>query len=199
MNIKQIKDLVSVYDACRLYGFRTNNKGFMQCIFHNEKTASLKVYKGNKGYYCFGCGAGGDIIDFIQKAFNLSFMEAISKLNLDFNLNLDLRNANPQYKQTSVYIEAKKEQFKEDMRKRKLDKLYNKLCEIHRNMYMLQQKYKPKSPTEPLHPLYLQNSGFTYQHIKYTLERLYEDIYINKCYKDEQYSNEVFKSVIESL
>ena len=182
MNTQEIKDLVSVQDVCRLYGFKIDRKGFMRCIFHNEKTASMKVYNGNKGYYCFGCGVGGDVIDFMQKAFNLSFVEAISKLNNDFNLNLDIDTPIVRKREISRIEELKRKRYEEDKRKRQLDKLYDELCEIHRGMYKLQLKYKDN----PLHPIYVNNSGWRYELVKYTLERLFEDIYINECYRDKE-------------
>ncbi|MBR5495821.1 MAG: DNA primase, partial [Oscillospiraceae bacterium] len=47
------------------------------CPFHSEKTASMVVYSNTQSFYCFGCGAGGDVITFIMKIENLSYIEAI--------------------------------------------------------------------------------------------------------------------------
>ncbi|MBQ8731968.1 MAG: DNA primase [Oscillospiraceae bacterium] len=47
------------------------------CPFHNEKTPSFTVYHENQNFHCFGCGAGGTVITFIQKIENLSFVEAV--------------------------------------------------------------------------------------------------------------------------
>ena len=49
-------------------------KSFCSCPLHNEKTASMKVYPD--GFYCFGCGQGGDVITFVRKYHNLSFKDA---------------------------------------------------------------------------------------------------------------------------
>jgi len=57
-----------------------NRAGFAQCNFHNEKTASFKYYKNNNSFYCYGCNAGGDVIAFIMKSKNLSFIETIKYL-----------------------------------------------------------------------------------------------------------------------
>ena len=56
-----------------------NNAWFAACPFHADKTPSLKLYKDNR-WHCFGCGAGGDTIDFAMKSDGISFMEAIKKL-----------------------------------------------------------------------------------------------------------------------
>ena len=53
-----------------------------KCVFHDEKTASLRVYPGNNSYYCFGCKAGGDSIDFIMQLRNLSYRQALNYLHV---------------------------------------------------------------------------------------------------------------------
>lgn len=50
------------------------------CPFHNEKTPSFTVYPESQSYFCFGCGAGGEVINFIRRAENLDFTEAVSYL-----------------------------------------------------------------------------------------------------------------------
>ena len=56
-----------------------NHQGFAKCIFHNEKTASMKYYKDNT-FHCFGCNKNGDAIDIVMKRDGLSFREALKKL-----------------------------------------------------------------------------------------------------------------------
>lgn len=50
------------------------------CPFHNEKTPSFTVYPDTQSFYCFGCGAGGEIITFTRKFYNLDFVEAVKQL-----------------------------------------------------------------------------------------------------------------------
>ena len=50
------------------------------CPFHNEKTPSFTVYPDTASYYCFGCGAGGEVINFIRNIENLDFTEAVKLL-----------------------------------------------------------------------------------------------------------------------
>lgn len=47
------------------------------CPFHNEKTPSFTVYPESRSFYCFGCGAGGDVISFIRRMENLDYIEAV--------------------------------------------------------------------------------------------------------------------------
>ncbi len=50
------------------------------CPFHNEKTPSFYVYPDTQSFYCFGCGAGGDVISFTKQINNLDYVEAIKLL-----------------------------------------------------------------------------------------------------------------------
>ena len=78
MNSEEIKTAYSMRDVLERYGIRPNRSGFIRCPFHKEKTASMKIYKDS--YYCFGCGAHGDIFDFVSAMDNLSFREAFLEL-----------------------------------------------------------------------------------------------------------------------
>ena len=50
------------------------------CPFHNEKTPSFTVYPENNSFYCFGCGAGGDVISFVKRVENLDYIDAVKFL-----------------------------------------------------------------------------------------------------------------------
>lgn len=76
-DIERVKSQVSMRDIANHYGIKINRKGYISCPFHNEKTASMKVYPGIKGYYCFGCGAGGTIFNFVMEYENKTFEEAV--------------------------------------------------------------------------------------------------------------------------
>ena len=59
------------------------------CPFHSEKTPSFYVYPDTQSFYCFGCGADGDVIDFTARLYNLTPKEAAEKLAQDFGLAYD--------------------------------------------------------------------------------------------------------------
>ena len=58
------------------------------CPFHSEKTPSCTIYTDNQSFYCFGCGAGGDVITFIMKSENLSYIEAVKYLAERANISM---------------------------------------------------------------------------------------------------------------
>ena len=71
-----IESVISSYIELRRRG--RNLVGL--CPFHNEKTPSFTVYPETASYYCFGCGAGGDVIGFIRNIENLDYIEAVKLL-----------------------------------------------------------------------------------------------------------------------
>lgn len=85
---KQITSTLKMRDVAEFYGFKVNKAGFMCCPFHKEKTASLKIYDGDRGFSCFGCNTYGSVIDFVMKLFEMDFSQAIRKIDYDFNLGL---------------------------------------------------------------------------------------------------------------
>lgn len=85
---RQIKQAVTMTEIASKYISEPNRAGFICCPFHDEKTPSLKVYPKNKGWHCFGCNAGGDIINFVSEYFGLGFVDACKKINSDFNLGI---------------------------------------------------------------------------------------------------------------
>lgn len=68
-----IEQVISSYVPLKRTG--RNLKGL--CPFHSEKTPSFTVYPENQSFYCFGCGAGGDVVTFIRKIENLEYVEAL--------------------------------------------------------------------------------------------------------------------------
>ena len=68
-----IVDVVSSYVALRHRG--KTHSGL--CPFHSEKTPSFHVYPDTQSFYCFGCGAGGDVVTFIRRIENLEYVEAL--------------------------------------------------------------------------------------------------------------------------
>ncbi|MCH5252520.1 MAG: DNA primase, partial [Lachnospiraceae bacterium] len=71
-----IVDVISSYVNLKRGG--SNYVGL--CPFHNEKTASFSVSPGKQMYYCFGCGAGGNVFTFLMEYENLTFVEALEQL-----------------------------------------------------------------------------------------------------------------------
>jgi DNA primase len=83
------------------------------CPFHNEKTPSFTVTPGKQMYYCFGCGAGGDVFSFLMNYENASFAEAMQELAERAGVSLPVqepsREARAQADRRSRLLEVNKE------------------------------------------------------------------------------------------
>lgn len=83
-----IKEAVSCRQFADFIGLSVNRSGFAACPFHGEKTASLKIYPDGRGWCCFGCHRGGDVINFASLYYGLNFKETLQRLNDDFHLGI---------------------------------------------------------------------------------------------------------------
>lgn len=72
----------------------------------------MKLYDGQGGFHCFGCGASGSVIDFVMRLFDLNFRQAVLRINADFHLGLTTNK--PDYAARSAALEARR---KEQQRK----------------------------------------------------------------------------------
>ena len=103
-----IKAAISVKQAAKHYGLNVNRNGMACCPFHNDRHPSLKL---NEDYFfCFGCGAKGDVIDLVARLFDLSSYEAAQKLAADFGLDPKPPTAAAMVKPKRPYIR----QFREN-------------------------------------------------------------------------------------
>ena len=79
-----VKAAVTPRMAAERYGLPIRQGGMVCCPFHADRTPSMKL---NEDYfYCFGCGAHGDVIDLVARLFNLTSYDAAKKLAADFGI-----------------------------------------------------------------------------------------------------------------
>lgn len=109
MNIaSEIRERLTMRAVVEFYGFEVNRGGFIACPFHSgDNSPSLKIYPGNRGFHCFGCGAHGDVITFVMKYLDLSFAQAVIRLSSDFHLGLTPTRETP--KEARERIKARQE------------------------------------------------------------------------------------------
>lgn len=153
--VQTIKDRLTMREVLLHYGYELNRAGFICCPFHNEKTPSMKVY--DTSYNCFGCGANGDVITFVQQLFSLSFPDSLKKIDIDFDLNLygehsfeDLRKSHYRQKQ----IQAERE--RKEREKQQADAEYWSAFEEWKRLDDNKRNFAPKTPNEEWHPLFIE-------------------------------------------
>lgn len=112
--IKSI-DIVEVLSRCEAIDENDVYGRKMLCPFHHEKTPSLSFY--DNSYYCFGCAASGDTITFIQKTFDISFIQAVQLIADAYNKNLKVSSRNPFLKRnvSSRSLESEWKQYVSDL------------------------------------------------------------------------------------
>ena len=76
-----VKQSVTTRQAAERYGIRVERNGMCRCPFHDDSTPSMKL---DRRYYCFGCGATGDVIDFVSRLRGIGSKEAAILLAQDF-------------------------------------------------------------------------------------------------------------------
>ena len=77
-----VKSAITVRQVGEMYGMEPDRHGMVCCPFHSDSDPSMKL--NDNYYYCFGCGANGDVIDLTAKLFDLNPWQAAEKLIHDF-------------------------------------------------------------------------------------------------------------------
>ena len=160
----QIKERLTMEEVARRYGYEPGRSGFVRCPFHQgDRTASLKIYPGQGGWHCFGCGKGGSVIDFVMELYGLSFSQACLRLNTDFGLGLT--SDKPDKK--AIQDARRRAREAEEKRAREEAEELALLAE-HRYWWEVQQTFAP-GPDGYIHPLYEQ-AVKVLPHLSYLLD-----------------------------
>jgi len=138
--------------AVNLYIDTPTKKHFIPCPFHSDKTPSLYIYENS--FYCFGCGVGGNVINFVRHYFNIGFMDAVRKIDTDFNLMMFSKPTLTQYRKNQNEIAERKADQENLQKQFEISRIgYNKMCQYHR--WLIRQPETPdiKFQTEYLERL----------------------------------------------
>ena len=161
---EMVKQFVTVREAAERYGIEVKRGGMACCPFHDDKNPSMKL--NEEYFYCFGCGATGDVIDLTARLYNLSPKEAAEKLAQDFGLIYDSQ-APPRRNYVRQKTEAQK--FRENR-----DHAFRVLADYFHLLRKWEAGYTPKTPEEPMHPRFLE-AVQQKDYIGYLLDSFLED------------------------
>ena len=140
MNLfETVKAAVTPRMAAERYGLPIQQGSMTRCPFHADRTPSMKL---NEDYfYCFGCGATGDVIDLAARLFDLSKYEAVQKLAADFGISGEKPSVLAKLKRGKTQAEAERHCFR-----------------VLRDYFGILQDWKehcaPQSPEDPIDPRY---------------------------------------------
>ena len=153
----EIKDRLTLPEIARHYGFTPNRQGRIPCPFHNGKDQNLGLK--DRYYNCFVCGAKGDAIRFVQDLFGLNFSDTISKINLDFSLGLPIGQSIDRRKQLEMErlaFQRRQKAKQEEAERQQIEDDYWTAFDEWKRLDYNKRNYAPKTPTEPLHPLFVE-------------------------------------------
>ena len=159
-----VKQSVTIREAAERYGIEVRRNSMACCPFHDDKNPSMKL--NEEYFYCFGCGATGDVIDLTARIYNLSPKEAAEKLAQDFGLIYDSQ-APPRRNYVRQKTEAQK--FQESR-----DHAFRVLADYFHLLRKWETGYTPKTPVEPMHPRFLE-AVQQKDYIGYLLDSFLED------------------------
>lgn len=91
----RIVESVPMVAVAERYGFNVNRSGDMLCPFHSDSHPSLHVYPDSRGWWCFVCNEGGDVIDFVKRLYHINARQAAMRLDNDFCLGLTVGLQSP--------------------------------------------------------------------------------------------------------
>ena len=137
MNLfETVRTNVKAIDVVLMAGFQPNRSKMICCPFHNDKHPSMKV---DRRYFCFGCGAKGDAVDFVANYYGLSLKEAAEKIASDFALTYD----NTGYSEgVRKPIAAKRSEYQ--IWAEKKQELFAHLSRLYEQLREMKMRYAPK-------------------------------------------------------
>lgn len=146
MNIfETVKQSVTTRQAAERYGIRVERNGMCRCPFHDDSTPSMKL---DRRYYCFGCGATGDVIDFVSWLRGIGSKEAAILLAQDFTIPHEGSTDKPS-KPRQQNIDEQNYQHMERYCFRVLLDYYRLLC-------CWKEGYAPQTPEDGYHPRFVE-------------------------------------------
>ena len=107
--LQEITDNVNLYEyVCEStdieFKKHSGNIHYCECVFHDEKTASLAFYEETNAYHCYGCGETGGLINWLRKYEKLSFKEAVEKGKRLAGIDITLHDSHVTRKSSSLEV-----------------------------------------------------------------------------------------------
>ena len=178
-----VKQSVTTRQAAEYYHFRVSRSGFISCPFHNDRTPSMKV---DNRFHCFGCGADGDVIDFVARLNNLNAKSAAEKLATDFRIPYEKTGWRPKA------IQPVRKTNEEQQYQRLESRCFRVLSDYLHLLRQWEVDYAPQPEDETWHPLFveaLQKKDY----IEYLLDVLQREPLAERAALIQEHGKEVMK------
>lgn len=142
-----VKENINLREAAERYGIEIDRYGKALCPFHNDRHPSLFV--ADDHYYCFACGAHGDVIDFAANLFGLPIYEGAQRIAADFGSDTDRPP-------TKEILEKRRQQTEAQQLMENERLCFAVLSDYARVMRDWKVQYAPQSPDEPAHARFME-------------------------------------------
>ena len=171
---------LNLIETAQYYGLKLTRGGFTNCIFHSDRTPSMKLYSDH--FHCFGCAKHGDIITLTEQLFTLPPYQAVQKLAQDFHI---LQNGGDE---KITPIKSGKQSYTEQ--ENQIFKLLNLYCTF---LEKCREDYRPKTLDDDLHPLFVESL------MKYEQYNYYRDVFITGTDEERREFMTAYAKQIASL
>ena len=161
----EVKIQLDLIEVALYYGVQMNRGSFTNCLFHDDKTPSMKIYGDH--FHCYGCGEHGDMITLVERLFSITPIQAAQKLAYDFGISTDGNLAAAVKTKPVIYSYIKQETL-----------MFNILNEYCRFLERCRIEYEPRVRSDEFHPLFVESLQY-YEQYNY-----YRDIFITGSEKE---------------
>ena len=146
MNIfETVKQSVTTRQAAERYGIRVERNGMCRCPFHDDSTPSMKL---DRRYYCFGCGATGDVIDFVSQRRGIGSKEAAILLAQDFAIP---------YEDSAGKTNRPRQQNTDEQNYQHMERYCSRvLLDYYQLLCRWKEDYAPQTPENGYHPRFVE-------------------------------------------
>lgn len=141
-----INQSLSMQEVAESYGFYPNAKGFIKCPFHSnssERTPSLKIYPGHRGFYCHACHTGGDVVKFVALLNDMDNYTALKELSERFGIPISGDgevSEEMRQRSTKARLERQRRIALEEQKKAELRQI-NSFITAYRNIIQSEQPF----------------------------------------------------------
>ena len=147
-----VRDSVSALLVGQDYGLNPGRDGRCKCAFcSGERTDTLKLFDGDRGYYCYRCHAAGDVISLLQRLTGCGFADAMRTLNDQYRIGLPLRGGSTNAMRLARANALKRQRDAEEKHDRDRRLLWA-LWEAADAVWCIEQVKKTEGPAGPEEP-----------------------------------------------
>ncbi len=140
-----VKQSVTTRQAAERYGIRVDRNGMCRCPFHHDDTPSMKL---DRRFYCFGCGATGDVIDFVSRLRGIGSKEAAILLAQDFAIP---------YEDSAGKTNRPRQQNTDEQNYQHMERYcFRVLLDYYRLLCRWKEDYAPRTPEDDYHPRFVE-------------------------------------------